>query len=310
MTENLDTANSDVSARRSGLSARAVVVSLVCVVLLSILSPYVEFVVAATQIGSIAPPPGPIILLFALVLALNPTLRLFRIRPLGRDELIVVYCVLLAVAVIPSCQFAQWVFSVTTGPFYYATFENKWAEYNWMMPTWWGPRDTWVIRTFYEGLPPGTSIPWAAWFKPLLAFGTLVSLFYVCLLSILTLVRKQWIERERLAFPLVQLPMQLVGVVEETGRVIPSFLRNRVLWLGALLPIIVHSINGLHFHFPYFPQIQLQYIPLGTYFTGRCWNCVNPLFVCIHFCLIGFAFMSGRDVPFSIVFFFLLNTLS
>lgn len=272
------------------------------VAILGILSPYIEITIWGTQIGSITPPPGPLILLFFIVLFLNPLLRRLFHREIPRRHALLLYAVLLLVAVLPSCQFAQWLPSVVTGPFYFGTPENKWLSLTKYTPKWWIPRNKEVIAWFYEGLPPGKHIPWLEWARPFLAFSPMVLAFYFTFLCLSFLLQKHWIENEKLSFPLVQLPLEITS----EGA---ALFKNRLLWLGALIPITVHFINGLSYRFPFIPSIPLRGIQLGVYFPNRPWNAINPFFIDIHFCLIGFAFLASRDVPFSIWFFFLLFKL-
>jgi len=282
------------------LSRRAIFLALLLVVALSFLTPYIEFVIHGTQIGSFAPTGNAILTLFILILLVNPLLRHFpRCQTLSRQELIGIYAVLLALAVLPSCQFAQWVIPVVTGPYYYGNPTNNWTTLTHLIPSWWVPEDRQAIHSFYEGLRSGESIPWQAWWKPLLAWGPFVLVLYLTFLCVTAILRKAWIDRERLPFPLVQLPLDMAG---DDSR---AFWRNKVMWAGALIPILIHSVNGLSHLVPAVPSIPLRDIQLGIYFLDRPWSAVQPFWIAIYFCLIGFAFLSARDVPFSMWFFYL-----
>ncbi|MFQ6134142.1 MAG: DUF6785 family protein, partial [Armatimonadota bacterium] len=294
------------AARR--LPRRVWVVALVAVGALGFLSPYVEIIISGSQIGSFAPPAGALVALFLLAAVVNPLVRLVsrrKARGLSRQEMAAVYVVLLSIAVLTSCQFAQWIVPVVTGPFYYATPENRWEELSQHIPSWWYPGRASAIRRFYEGLPPGQPFPWLDWMKPLATWGPFVFVLYATMLAICALLRRQWVENERLVFPLVQLPLDM-SKEAEPGRIVPGLFRDKVLWLGAALPLIVHTLNGLANNIPAVPALQLRYIQIGAHFASRPWVALNPFFISIYFGLIGFAFLSGRDVPFSIWFFFLL----
>ena len=54
-------------------------------------------------------------------------------------------------------------------------------------------------------------------------FGLLIYLVMICLYAIL---RKQWVERERYAFPLIQQPIKLANQ-PQPGLSFSSFFRNR-----------------------------------------------------------------------------------
>jgi len=90
-------------------------------------------------------------------------------------------------------------------PHYFASPENEWREY--LLP--YIPKKLIVQNThhavewFYEGMPKGAPLPWREWSAPL-AFW--LPLFFAILLASYVLIavfRKQWIEREKLAYPLM-----------------------------------------------------------------------------------------------------------
>ena len=57
---------------------------------------------------------------------------------------------------------------------------------------------------FYEGLPSGQTIPWSAWVSPLFWWMSFIgALLVVCFCTVVVL-RRQWIDRERIVFPLAQ----------------------------------------------------------------------------------------------------------
>ena len=67
--------------------------------------------------------------------------------------------------------------------------------------------------------------------------GVLIGLVYFAFLCLATIFRKQWADNERLAFPLVRLPAEMIG---NPG----GFLFNRLMWVGFAIPMIVYTING------------------------------------------------------------------
>ena len=99
-------------------------------------------------------------------------------------------------------------------PYYFATPSNRWQAKLWPhLAGWMSPLDrgggTSAIEKFYVGLKPGESIPWGPWVKPLLLWSVFLGALYLCMVSIVTLVRKQWVDCERLSFPIAQVPQAL-----------------------------------------------------------------------------------------------------
>ena len=147
-----------------------------------------------------------------------------------------------------------------------------------------GPANQPVVRSFYEGLRDGERIPWGAWITPLAAWSAFALLLFFCMACMVTLVRKQWVEHERLAFPLVQVPLE---VLDEHTK--PRGERM-ILLAGALVPFAVHSMNGIHGAFPNIPQIPT--------FIISTWGLFSVLFS-----VIGFSYLLPLDVSFSMWFF-------
>jgi hypothetical protein len=295
-----------------GVTPRAIVIAVICVLALSFAMPYAEFIIRGTQIGSYAPPPGPLLTLMLLVVLAALARWASGRRWLRQSELMAVYFVLLIIAVIPSCQFAQWIIPVITGPFYQATPENGWANHWHLIPRWWGPHPDvsrpellatdpqgQIIKAFYDGPKAGHAVHWGAWWKPLIAWGPFILSLYLTMLCISVILRKQWVERERLTFPHVQLPLEILT----EGR---RLVRNRIFWIGAALPIVIHTMNGLAYLIPSVPTLRLQHLSFDPFLVDRPWVMMRPLFVSIYFSLIGFSFLISREVAVSIWFFYLL----
>jgi len=263
----------------------------------------VEIVLWATQIGAFAPPAGAFLILVVLVLVVWPLLaRLAPRLSFSRQELLTAYLVMLAVATVCSCQFAGWIVPVVTGPFYYGNEANKFGQLTPYVPDLWRVGDELAVRYFYEGLPYGGRIPLTPWIKPLAVWFPFILAFHVGFLCISVLLGRQWVDREKLSFPLVQLPLEMT-LPPERG-VVPELFRNKLMWMGVALPVVFHTLNGLRRFWPAIPAVKLHLVSLVPPGTGKPWNAADPLWICVYFWLVALAYMCSRDVPMSIVFFF------
>lgn len=185
-----------------------------------------------------------------------------------------------------------------------------------LLPAWAQPADPRIIKEFYEALPGAQrlgamallrAIPWGAWLVPMVAWTGMAYTMFFILLCITVILRRQWVERERLAFPLVQIPLEITRA-EPLGRTLPAFFRSRMMWAGFAVPFVVHSVNGLHVYFPAVPGIPLAQ-DLAHYLPSRPWNQVGILGIWTHFSVIGFTFLIPTDLSFSLWFFFFLYKL-
>ena len=77
----------------------------------------------------------------------------------------------------------------------------------------------------------------------------------ICMVVIL---RKQWMDNERLIYPIVQVPLDIIKG-EDTPGYINSFFKSKLMWAGFLIPFVIQSLNALHNYYAYLPGIQLSY---------------------------------------------------
>ena len=161
-----------------------------------------------------------------------------------------------------------------------------------------------VAKRFFEGLQSGERIPWHQWIGPLVWWALLALFIFGAFLCLASILRRQWVDNEKLTFPLAQLPLEMVGG-DWRGA---SFWMNRLTWLGFAIPCVVFTINGLHGWFPSIPMITLD-ISLGQYFVNPPWNCVGFFVMYISFAAIGFFFLLPAEIIFSLWFFHLFAIL-
>ncbi len=290
------------------VTGRAVLVGLVLTAFLATAIPYSDNRINSTWISCCHLPIVVFVLFLLLVAVVNAALR--RVAPdkaFSNAELVVIYAMMLVGAGIPSFQLTEYLFPTLAGVRYFATPENRWEEtFFRYIPDWLAPTDEHAIRAFFEGLAPGQTIPWRPWLVPTLAWTALALALFWTYACAATILRKQWVENEHLLFPLVQLPLDMLE--EEPGRVLSPFLRSKAMWLGAAIPLFIHSWNGFHAYFPVVPHITLTW-HLNQYFRRVPWNQMGPVIAIIHFSIIGFTFLLATDLSFSLWFFFILFNL-
>jgi hypothetical protein len=127
--------------------------------------------------------------------------------------------------------------------------------------------------------------------------------FYAVVICICVIIRRQWIQRERIQFPLVQLAVEISREGQKRA-LLPPFFRNPVVWLGFIIPFLIHGVNGLHHHTPSVPRISLYY-NLRQLLTDKPWNAINWLRADIYFSVIGFTYTLPTQLSFSLWFFYL-----
>jgi hypothetical protein len=284
------------------MTARAVLIGTGVTVLIAVATPYSDLVMRGTWVGLTAFPISSFFVLVALALGLNPLLRRLG-KTLSTRELLTVFCMALVAAGIPSFGLTGLLIPYMAGPRYFASPENQWDEVLLPhLPSCLAPRDDSAIVALYEGTS-ATGVPWAVWLGPLLSWTVLAAALYLCIFCLCSLLRRPWVDDEKLVFPLTQLPGDLAEV--DSGRTFPPLFRNPVMWGFAAVPLLIHTLNGLHFYFPAIPSIPVHRLDLGIYLRERPWTAMSPLWMRFSFTAIGVSYLLPAELSFSLWFFFL-----
>ena len=244
---------------------------------------------------------GAMMLFLVLVGLINPVLKRLRTGwGLSSVELIVVFAMMVVACAIPTWGLVTNLFHILTRPFYYATPENGWVDLvHPLIPSWLAPRDPDVARYFYEGLPAGQGIPWSEWAVPMLAWGSAMLAVFVLMVCTMVILRRPWVEQERLVFPLTQLPLEMLRGVDDHA--VPPLFRNRLLWAGFAIPFALQMLRGLHHYYFFIPEIETYFDPIPLFR-----NSVR-LRIFVNFAIIGLSYFLNLHVAFSVWFFHVLG---
>jgi len=256
--------------------------------------------------GAFHLPPGSLLVLFLLVGAINPIARRLGLRPFSTAELGLIWAIVLVGLLSP--LLAAYLPPSIAGPRYFASRENQWARlFHQYLPSWLFVSDREAIRTFYEGLPSGGHTPWRLWVLPILMWFVLALAFYAMMALGAVILRRQWVEHERLSFPIVQLPAEIAFDASDIpGR--RPILANGLLWVGFALAAGCHTLNNLHAYFPVVPGIE-RWIMLPIADLPRPWSEASPIYLFVLPTVVGFAYLLPAEVSLSFWVFFLVGRL-
>ncbi|MGD9495856.1 MAG: DUF6785 family protein [Armatimonadota bacterium] len=296
-----------------GLSWRSVLLSLLFLVLSLVWMKHAGLVGHGAQLGESVPVVPAVGALLVLTLLLPVFQRLPRSLRLSRAGVLMVYAFLCIAVSMASVGVARMLFPNSTALFYFATDENNYAAFQQYVPRWVVPDDPEVIRQMYEAsdlqlsgpnwLVEWLIVPWGAWLTPLLAWTVLLLFAFIAMMSLMTLFRRQWVERERLTFPIVHLVMQLSG--GESAETPLSFFKNSAMWIGFALAALYNVMNILNAWNPAVPAMGRQY-DLGALFTERPWSGMRPLAIAWRPENLGLGYLVPTEITFSVWFFYLL----
>lgn len=219
-------------------------------------------------------------------------------------ELVTIYSMLCMASAMGGLDMVLVLTPLLTHHSFGATSANNWAGlFDGKLPTHLLVTAPEAIEAFYEG---GTTLYRAEhllpWVKPVLLWtGFLTTLFFTTM-CVNVLFLKQWTQKERLAFPIAELPL---AMATRPG----TLLLNRAFLIGAALAGALSMLNGLHHLYPDVPAIPVraQDIDLTGLFRGmgHPWDAVGWFPVSYYPCVIGLSFLMPLDLMFSCWIFFL-----
>ncbi|MFP6590690.1 MAG: DUF6785 family protein, partial [Candidatus Latescibacterota bacterium] len=291
---------------RRGCSARALLTGLAGALILALGSTWNDMMIKGSGLATWNWTPGAICVFFVLVFIVNTMVGLLRRSwALTRAELAVAYVLILVANTLTGRGFSSQILPVITGSTYYATPENDWGNIvQPVLPVWPLPQGRDALWLFYEG-SPGGAIPWNAWAGPLAWWGIFALALFLTMTCIMVILRKQWVEHERLAYPMVQLPLAMIddGSGDGQSAAMKPLFRNWMLWAGFSIPFAMGSLNALHNYFQVVPTI-VTYLPSIPILRG-----MAAIQLRISASMVGFSYFVPPGIAAGLCFFYLVTTV-
>ena len=258
MTTNAETAGQPAQTRHP-LRLRGYILAAIIAPLMAFWFIYGE-IVLMTASSSYSIVPG-VLALFFLIALVNAGLQ--RIRPawtLNAAEMALIYSIATLSAVLAGFDFLQLlpVSLAFTGYFGPQQTQNTFSRLGALLPSWYRPTDAEVLRLFFQGGADWRNPAlWRAWAIPLGYWTVFVTLLLSTTLALNLLIREQWLERERLPFPIIELPLTLSEPKKRD-----ALFRARLFWVGLGTTFALLSMNAL---FVYFPDRSRHFVKSGQH---------------------------------------------
>ena len=217
-------------------------------------------------------------------------------------ELLLIYTMLAIAASLAGHDMIPCLCQFLGHPWRYATPDNHYlTTFVPFLPKMLSVTDTVVLRPLYEG---NSSLYahgyWRSWVRPVALWSAFTMVLFYVMMCINTLVRKQWTDRERLTFPIVQLPVAMTDPKT-------NLWRNRLFWIGFAIAFSIDLINGLAVYYPAIPQIQVGIVghDFRTMLTTKPWDGIDWMPYSFYPFVIGLGYLLPADLSFSCWFFYL-----
>ncbi len=244
----------------------------------------------------------PVFILFGLA-AINLGLRRIHSRlTLSPVELLTAYIVVVISETLSGHDFVQNLFGTIGYAHWFASPENNWEElFHPYLREWLVVTDMDALRYLYEGGGSFTRPDlYGPFLVPLAAWGGILMALIGAMLCINVLVQREWTEHEKLAYPLVVLPLEMAGGRHATT----SFFGDVLVWLGFAAGALITLVNGLAAIFPIMPPLPLIKLQRPS-FTSYPWRGLFRFYYGIYPFAVALAFFIPSDLSFSCWFFFL-----
>jgi len=241
-----------------------------------------------------------VLLTLFVVAAVNLFLKRFsKGLSLNQSELAMNYIMISVATALAGHDMVRQLVPLMGNAFWYATPENEWEELFFrLIPRWLTVGDKRILQGYYEG---GTSF-WQthyvkAWLTPMIAWSVFTIVLLFVMLCINIIVRKQWIEHEKLSYPITSLPLELISNTSK-------LFSNRLMWVGFGIAFGIELLAGIHFLYPAMPYLNLKY-EVGRLFTDKPWNAIGWLPVNIYAFAVGLGYLMPLDLSLSLWVFYL-----
>jgi len=220
------------------------------------------------------------------------------------QELLTIYILLSVACALPSITLMTILVTTVGHAFWFDSPENEWRVLFWdALPSWLTVQDKSILSGYYLGESTFyTSSHFFAWLQPALFWSGFMVLLMGMMLCFNIILRRQWVEHERLAYPIAQLPLQLLGQTQ-------TLLSHPIVWIGVAISAVICLLNGLSFLLPSLPEIPVKrfggWQGFGHIFIEKPWNAIGRISVSFYPFVIGLGFLMPIDLLFSSWFFFL-----
>jgi hypothetical protein len=300
------------------LRVRALLVGLVFGLGLCVFTPYNSTILHNTHLGGGHFPLAPFFIVTWMFVIDALASRLTGRPPVFSGvELLVIWLMMVLFSAIGYTGLTETFFVNITAPERFARDAYRWTEVlGPLLPQAWFPHSPDAVNTFYDGIKGGrdmgmpavlAAIPWDVWLPVLAVWSFFILGAFFVMLCLMALFGRQWVVNERVLFPLVQVPV-LMGEALDQKQFL-SWWSNSYLLIGLTFAGALHLLNGLHFYYPSVPEMPTL-ILAGTYFPKfGLFSGFHKLKLYIVPAFIGFAFLTTRQISFSMWAFYILSGL-
>jgi len=224
--------------------------------------------------------------------------RNFSNLALKNSEIAIIYVMVSVSTALAGHDIIRQLVPLMANPFWFATPENEWEELFFRhLPDWLTVPNRHLLRGYFESDENFWQPQYInAWIIPILAWTGFVVLLLFVTLCINIVIRQQWIEHEKLSYPLTVMPVEVIADKSK-------LFSNKLVWIGFLIAFGLEMVAGLNYLYPSIPSLKIKYV-LPT--SIRPWNAMSWGFaIYVYPFAIGLTYLMPLDLSLSLWFFLL-----
>lgn len=241
-----------------------------------------------------------VFLLVVLIIANNFVRRVRAAWALSQAELMAVYTMVAIGSALSGHDFIPVLIQLMGHVAWFNTPSNQFVEmFGRFQPDWMAVKDMRALAGYYGGNSTlYSAVALRAWMIPVACWSACILAMCLVMMCLSILVRRQWVERERLTYPVVELPLQMTA----PGG---ALWRNRLFWMGFALAAGIDLLNGLHYIWPNIPELIVKHQDMKPFIVNKPWNAVDWFPISYYPFAIGLGYLLPVDLLFSCWFFYL-----
>ena len=292
------------------MTVRAFILGLFAVAAVGLLDPYTSFNKGYGWMTQGHFPVAAAFLLVVFTVGVNTVLRLVRrSAALRRPELMLIWCMLIVGCSFPSNLMRFWFPTLAAPPYLARRPDVAWKDTaleripgTLLLSK--DPRSL-AAERFFEGGQVEGRLPWDQWLVPITRWAVLMVLFYAATLFLCAILRRQWVERERLQFPLARIPLEFTSE-GPGGGVLPAVFSNGAMVAGLATGIGLKLLRAMPIFFGGQQSWNVT-VPLQEVFMQTPLENLHMVSFQLIWMPIGLGYLVSADVSLSIWFFYLLG---
>ena len=286
------------------ISKRAVLIGVVLIIANSYWIAYIEMLWHTAHLTIVT---LSVNVMFALLVITGLNIVVRQIAPsaaLSRQDLLVIYGMLAVGSAFSGHDCIPRLMGLIPYAFRFATPENDWEALLFRhLPPWLVVSDLRAVTDFFEGeVDFFRDGYYRYWITPILSWSVVIFSLMLIFLCLTSLIRRQWVAHEKLAYPVIQIPLEITA---DNG----AIFKNRLLWMGFGIAAGINLLNGLQYFYPALPSIPVKQYDLNIYFTQKPWSALGSMPLRLHPYMIGLGFILPLDLSFSCAFFYLFGKM-